>query len=73
LTWSQPVIPKENILLIQGRHDLFVESEQTGELWQKWDQPEIWRLPHGHISWLFAPGITSRMLNWLAPRLQAPR
>jgi hypothetical protein len=22
------------------------------ELWQKWRQPEIWRLPHGHISWV---------------------
>lgn len=68
LTFSQPVIPKENILLIQGRYDLFVEAEQTEELWQKWKQPEIWRLPHGHISWMFAPGITGRVLNWLKPR-----
>ena len=69
LTLSQPVIPKENILLIQGRYDLFVGAEQTGELWQKWKQPEIWRLPHGHVSWMFAPGLTSRVLRWLAPRL----
>jgi len=69
LTLSQSVIPKENILLIQGRYDLFVEPEQTEELWQKWDQPEIWRLPHGHISWMFTPGINSRMLDWLAPKL----
>ena len=50
LTLSQPAIPKENILLIQGRYDLFVEAEHTEELWQKWEQPEIWRLAHGHIS-----------------------
>jgi dienelactone hydrolase len=69
LTLSQPVIPKENILLIQGRYDLLVEAEQTEELWQNWGQPEIWRLPHGHISALFVPGLTGRVLRWLAPRL----
>ena len=73
LTLSQPVIPKENILLIQGRYDLLVEAEQTEELWQKWKQPEIWRLPHGHVSWMFTPGVTDRVLRWLAPRLEAGR
>jgi len=71
LTLSQPVIPKENIFLIQGRYDLLVEAEQTEELWQKWKQPEIWRLPHGHISWMFAPGVTGHVLRWLSPRLEA--
>lgn len=71
LTLSRPVIPMENILLIQGRYDLFVEAAQTDELWQKWQQPEIWRLPHGHISWMLAPGLTGRVLDWLAPRLKA--
>jgi hypothetical protein len=66
LTLSQPLIPKENVLLIQGRYDLLVEAEQTEELWQKWKQPEIWRLPHGHISWMGAPGLTGRVLHWLA-------
>lgn len=69
LTLSQPVIPKENILLIQGRYDLLVEAEQTEELWQKWKQPELWRLPHGHITGLFAPGMTRRIIDWLMPRL----
>ena len=69
LTLNQPVIPKENILLIQGRYDLFVEAEQTEELWQKWKQPEIWRLPHGHISWMGAPGLMGRVLQWLSPRM----
>ncbi len=73
LTLSQPVIPKENILLIQGRYDLLVEAEQTEELWQKWKQPEIWRLPHGHLSWMGVPGLTGRVLHWLAPRLEASR
>jgi len=73
LTLSQPVIPKENILLIQGRYDLFLEPENTEELWQKWEQPEIWRLPQGHISTVLIPGMTDRVLRWLAPRLEASR
>jgi hypothetical protein len=40
------------------------------ELWQRWGQPEIWRLPHGHISGLFVPGLTGRVFDWLAPRLE---
>ena len=72
LMLSQPIIPKANILLIQGRYDLLVEAEQTEELWQKWQQPEIWRLPHGHISWMGVPGLTGRVLHWLSPRPNAP-
>jgi len=41
LTLSTPVIPKENILLIVGIHDLFAAGQPYEELWQKWDQPEI--------------------------------
>jgi hypothetical protein len=69
LTLSQPVIPKENILFIQGRYDLLALPECIEELWQKWKQPEIWLLPHGHISLMFAPGLTNRVLCWLSPRL----
>lgn len=69
LMLSRPVIPKENILLIQGRHDLLVEAEQTDQLWEKWKQPEMWRLPHGHISWMLATEVNSRVLRWLEPRL----
>ena len=71
LILSTPVIPKENILLIEGIHDLLAERQPIEELWQKWEQPEIWRLPHGHISGWFVPGITGRVLRWLSPRLNA--
>ena len=73
LILSTPVIPKENILLIEGIHDLLAERQPIEELWQKWQQPEIWRLPHGHISALFVPGLTGRVLRWLTPRLEAGR
>jgi hypothetical protein len=69
LILSTPVIPKENILLIEGIHDLLAERQPIEELWQKWEQPEIWRLPHGHISGWFVPGMMGRVLRWLSPRL----
>jgi pimeloyl-ACP methyl ester carboxylesterase len=71
LTLSRPVIPRESILLIEGRYDLVVEAECTGKLRQKWELTEAWRLPHSHISWMFAPGLTGRVLDWLKPRLEA--
>jgi pimeloyl-ACP methyl ester carboxylesterase len=77
LMGSTPVIPKENILLIEGIHDLFAERQPIEELWEKWQQPEIWRLPQGHISGIIVgtlvPGLTDRVLRWLAPRLEAGR
>jgi pimeloyl-ACP methyl ester carboxylesterase len=71
LTTAQPAIPRENILLIEAIHDLFVPREYIEELWQAWGRPDIWRLPHGHmsISLKGAPGFTGRVLHWLAPRL----
>jgi hypothetical protein len=71
LILSTPVIPKENILLIEAIHDLLAERQPIEELWQKWEQPEIWRLPYGHVSALFVPGLTGRILDWLSPRLNS--
>jgi dienelactone hydrolase len=73
LILSKPAIPKENILLIEGIYDLFAERQPIEEVWQKWQEPEIWRLPHGHISGILTPGLTNRVLDWLAPRLEAGR
>lgn len=63
----------QGCLLIEGLHDLFGDPKLIEELWQKWEQPEIWRLPHGHISMLFSPGLTGRVLGWLSPRLETGR
>ncbi len=71
LTSARPTISKEKVLLIEGTHDRMV-SDSPIELWQSWGQPEIWRLPHGHISTAitaFMPGLPGRVLRWLAPRL----
>jgi hypothetical protein len=69
LTSAQPVIPTRNILLIETMHDLFVGKEGIEALWQVWGQPDIWRLRHGHVSKVFLPGLTGRVLLWLASRL----
>jgi len=71
LTSARPAISKENVLLIEGMHDLLVAGAPI-ELWQSWGQPEIWRLPHGHISTALTasmPGLSGRVLRWLEPRL----
>jgi len=73
LTLSTPVIPKENLLLIVGIHDLFAKGQPYEELWKKWRQPEIWRLPHGHASAQLRLGLMGRVLPWLEPRLEAGR
>ena len=72
LTTTRPRIPKENILLIEAIYDLFVDRKSMEALWHAWGQPDIWRLPHSHASKILSPGLTGRILRWLAPLLNAP-
>ena len=74
LTRTRPVIPGENILLIQGLHDLICPRDDIEDLWQAWGKPDIWRLPHGHVAICcgFVPGLPGRVLRWLSPRLNDP-
>jgi pimeloyl-ACP methyl ester carboxylesterase len=72
LTMNQPVIPPKNILLLEAFHDsMMVPREDSEDLWQSWGQPDIWRLPHGHIGVCcgFVPGLSERVVRWLSPRL----
>jgi dienelactone hydrolase len=71
LTQVRPAMARENILLIEALHDLFVPIDTTEELWRAWGSPEIWRLRYGHISILAAPGLYRRVIRWMAPRLRA--
>jgi pimeloyl-ACP methyl ester carboxylesterase len=73
LTTTQPAIPKENILLIEGIHDLICSKEDIEDLWQTWEQPDIWRLPYGHVRICCGgvPGLAGRVLRWLTPRLES--
>ncbi len=71
LVRTQPCIPRDKILLIEAMHDLFVRRGSMEALWQAWGQPDIWRLPHSHASRSLSPGLTRRILGWLAPRLES--
>jgi len=46
----QPAIPKEDILIIAGMGDNFVPVNQPLLLWQRWDKPQIYWFPGGHIA-----------------------
>jgi len=71
LTTTQPVIPAQNILLIEGTYDLLCPKEDIEDLWQSWGQTDIWRLPTGHVTICcgIVPGSAQRILHWLSPRL----
>lgn len=69
LTRLRPRLPKESILLLEGKYDLFVEPRTVEDLWQSWQQPEIRRLPYGHVTWMLAPSLTRHVLQWLSSRL----
>ena len=65
LTLARPAIANEKGLLIEGVRDLMATGSPI-ELWLSWDQPEIWRLPHGHISTALTalmPGLSGRVLH----------
>lgn len=44
----QPLVKKENILLISGRFDQYVLMEDTNILWEKWNKPNRLVYPWGH-------------------------
>jgi hypothetical protein len=52
-------------------HDLVCAKDDIEALWQSWGEPDIWRLPTGHVAICcgFVTGLSGRVLLWLAPRL----
>lgn len=49
----KPAIPKENILLISGKHDLFVLEDDTKALWEAWEKPKRLLYECGHAGIIF--------------------
>jgi len=68
LVSSRPAIAREGILLIEAELDLFVAKESVEELWRTWDKSEIWRVRSGHISVLWVPGLSGRVVRWIAAK-----
>ena len=58
-------VPARNVLIVESQYDVFAPVETVENLWQAWGQPEIWRLPHGHISVLLSPMVMNRIVNWI--------
>jgi pimeloyl-ACP methyl ester carboxylesterase len=75
LTQTRPAIAQEKILLIEGIHDLICPKDDIEDLWQSWGQPDIWRLPTGHVAVCCGgvPSLPGRVLRWLSPRLNKPQ
>jgi dienelactone hydrolase len=63
-------VPKKKILMVAPSFDLFAPGETIDELEQAWD-PEVWRLPHGHISVLLSTRVMRRITDWLHVHLQS--
>lgn len=61
-----PHCDRQRVLIVKSEFDLFAPGETVERLWEAWRQPEIWRLPHGHISILFSLGVMERVVRWIA-------
>lgn len=67
----RPKIPREKILLIESKHDVFLPPETVEELWRAWDQPEIWRVNHGHISIMASRAVLKQVVGWIGSKVLA--
>jgi len=71
LAARSPLCSPENVLLIESQHDLFAPVETIEHLWRAWGEPEIWRLPHGHISVLGSLPVLERTVKWIGRKVKA--
>jgi hypothetical protein len=72
--WSAPSFANSTHLPVLASEDGICPKDDTEDLWQSGGQPDIWRLPHGHVGVCrgFALDLLERVLSWLTPRLNAP-
>jgi dienelactone hydrolase len=68
----KPKLTRGAMLLVAAEYDVFVPMETTQELWAAWGNPEIWTLPHGHISILASSTTMKRASKWIGIRLRIP-
>jgi pimeloyl-ACP methyl ester carboxylesterase len=62
LSDHHPRMHRRNLLLVEGRHDLFAPRAWVEELYEAWGRPRIERFHHGHISMLISPKAMVRAL-----------
>lgn len=63
-------LPREQVLIVEATHDLFAPVETVEELWSSWQEPPLWRCPHGHISILMSLPIMERTVRWVRKAAQ---
>jgi hypothetical protein len=66
LSARRPSPGPARVLILQSQHDLFAPVQTIEALWAAWGQPEMWRLPHGHISVLLSLPVLERTVRWIA-------
>lgn len=59
--------PGKHTLVVASQFDLFAPMETIDELERAW-RPEVWRVPHSHISVLLSGAVTQRIVPWLATK-----
>jgi dienelactone hydrolase len=70
LVSHKPKLSRGSMLVVAAEHDVFVPEKTTEEFWQAWGNPELWSLPHGHISILASSSLMKRATKWLGLRLK---
>lgn len=68
LTEHHPLMDRHNVLLVEGRHDLFAPPAGVEELWKAWGCPPIERLDHGHMTMLFSTHAMMRAIRFVHDR-----
>jgi dienelactone hydrolase len=71
LVSHKPMVSLENLLLVEAQYDAFIPRDTIEDLWEHWGKPEIWRLPHGHISALGSFGLIRRSVKWIESVVRA--
>lgn len=69
LASHQPKIAPARIRLMQSEYDLFVPAATYGELARAWGLRTWDKVPHSHISVLFAPSPMRKGMDWLSATL----
>ena len=67
-----PALASENMLVVAAQLDLFAPTDTIDELEHAW-RPEMWRLPHGHISIVMSRRPMGHIVKWIAAKAHRPR
>jgi dienelactone hydrolase len=62
---------RKNVLIVASEYDLFAPAETIDELERAW-RPELWRVPHGHISVLLSSPVMRRITRWVSRAVESP-